>query len=210
MNAEKPNRPIDAIVFDIGNVLLTFDYSLAINTISRRNNLPSPPDEKQLFAIRDLYERDALSHEGFLAQTRSLFSDQGTEKEFIADWVDIFEPNQPMIDFVKARAAADTHPLYLLSNIGKIHADYLLNKHSFFEHFQDTAFSYKLRAAKPESAIYERTSRHLHLENSQVLFIDDREENILAARAHGWTAIHYDYTRHDDFLRQIVGLGLTP
>ncbi|MFV0337270.1 MAG: HAD family hydrolase, partial [Chthoniobacterales bacterium] len=187
------HRPIDAIIFDIGNVLLKFDYSLAIHAIVSRNKQSSPPKESQVFQLRDSHERGDLTHADFLAQVRLLFSDQGTEEEFIKDWAAIFEPNQPMIDFVKARAELNTHPLYLLSNIGKIHADYIQNTYAFLEHFEGAAFSYKLSSMKPEAAIFNRTSEKFALEKAHVLFIDDRLENVLAAQRHGWTSLHYDY-----------------
>jgi putative hydrolase of the HAD superfamily len=52
----------------------------------------------------------------------------------------------------------------------------------------DWFFSSELRMAKPDPAIYEAVTAKLGVEPTAVLFFDDREVNVEAARAAGWRA----------------------
>ena len=55
--------------------------------------------------------------------------------------------------------------------------------------------------AKPEAAIYIATAQALQTAPANILFIDDREDNIAGAQAAGLQAIHYSYNDHPAFER---------
>ena len=50
-----------------------------------------------------------------------------------------------------------------------------------------------LNAVKPESAIYALAEQELRVDPSRILFFDDLEDNVLAARARGWDAVRVDH-----------------
>jgi len=201
------NSSITAIVFDIGNVLLKFDYTLAADRLKQKNSLTQLPDRDEVVEIKNLYESGRLTREEFLARVRPLFADLGTDEEFMAIWADIFEVNEPMVEFVQQ--VAGRVPIYLLSNIGCIHLEHIRRQYAFFQQFDGGVFSYQVTCAKPEPEIYVRATESLRLEPSTTLFIDDLPENIEEATRQGWRGLRYQFQKHADFLSAVRRLGLT-
>jgi putative hydrolase of the HAD superfamily len=94
----------------------------------------------------------------------------------------------------------------LLSNIGDAMEQGVLDRCDWLHEFDHHTFSHRLLMAKPEAANYLYAAAGLQLPPEEILFIDDREENVAAARALGMRAIHY--TTHTAFLEELDGLGL--
>jgi putative hydrolase of the HAD superfamily len=67
--------------------------------------------------------------------------------------------------------------------------------------FNHHTFSHRLRMVKPEAAIYRHAIAGLGVPAENVLFIDDREENVEAARAAGLQAIQY--VDHASFVKAL-------
>jgi putative hydrolase of the HAD superfamily len=72
----------------------------------------------------------------------------------------------------------------------------------------DWFFSSELRVAKPDPRIYEAVTARLAVEPSAVIFFDDRQVNVEAARAAGWRAELW--TSADVVHRTLRDLGLVP
>lgn len=65
--------------------------------------------------------------------------------------------------------------------------------HGFEAITDDIVYSHEVGLAKPDPAAYELTTRRLGVEPAEVLFLDDVEANVDAARAFGWHAVlHVD------------------
>ena len=119
-------------------------------------------------------------------------------------------PNQPMIDWA---ATLQRFPITtgILSNIGDAMETGVLERCPWLHHFSQLTFSHRLRLAKPDERLYQVAIAQLGHPAHEVLFLDDRIENVEAARRAGLTAIQY--TGHENFLRsleetQIEGLPL--
>lgn len=63
--------------------------------------------------------------------------------------------------------------------------------HGFEEVTDDIVYSHEVGLAKPDPAAYELVTRRLGVEAAEVLFLDDVEANVVAARALGWHAVLY-------------------
>ena len=81
----------------------------------------------------------------------------------------------------------------------------LLKKFEWLCGFYHCTWSYRLRLAKPEDAIYKAAAKSLETPAGSILFVDDKMENIEAARAAGMQAIQY--RDHDSFEREMEELG---
>ena len=75
--------------------------------------------------------------------------------------------------------------LGLLSNIPPELADEFLERHAWLGRFDVLGFSCRIGRVKPEPAAFEWCIKALGIEPAEILFIDDREENVRAARACG-------------------------
>ncbi|MFD7221068.1 HAD-IA family hydrolase [Streptomyces sp. NPDC059892] len=89
-----------------------------------------------------------------------------------------------MVALVGELAAAGRR-IALLSNIPEELAVHYEEHHRWLKHFEVRAFSCRIGHAKPEPAAYAWCLRALGLEPGRVLFVDDRDENIRAARDTG-------------------------
>lgn len=61
--------------------------------------------------------------------------------------------------------------------------------HGFEDVTDDIVYSHEVGLAKPDPAAYELVARRLDVEAGEVVFLDDVEANVVAARALGWHAV---------------------
>jgi putative hydrolase of the HAD superfamily len=80
-------------------------------------------------------------------------------------------------------------------------------RHPWIEAFDHNTWSHALNLAKPEPEIYRHAAEGLATPSENILFIDDRAENITAALAVGMQAIQY--TDHAAFEQEMRTRGLT-
>jgi putative hydrolase of the HAD superfamily len=81
--------------------------------------------------------------------------------------------------------------LLFLSNMPAPYAAHLEREHECVRWFEDGVFSGRVRAAKPEPAIFRLAAERFGEAPEQLVFIDDVVENVEAARALGWNAIQF-------------------
>lgn len=198
---------VDAVVFDLGNVLLKFDYYIAANRLMEKNRLASLPDRKPVVDAKAALEAGAIDRAEFLRRVRPLFSDAGSDEDFLVIWRDIFEENLPMSAL--ATRLSTQLPTYLLSNISCIHQEHVFATYPVFHTFRDAVFSYRAGVMKPDPKIYEIAARQFGIDPARTVFFDDMPENIEAARSLGWLAIPYDYRDHAAAEHELRALGVT-
>jgi epoxide hydrolase-like predicted phosphatase len=198
---------IDAVVFDIGNVLLKFDYLVAGHRLMTHNGLTELPDRANIVAAKAALEGGKIDRAEFLRLVRPEFLHTGSDADFIAMWEDIFEENEPMTRLATSLAESGM-PTYLLSNISCIHHEFIFRQYPVFETFRDGVYSYKAGAMKPEPRIYRMAIEQFGIDPSRTVYLDDLEENIVAANEAGLRGVVYDYRRHDEALEQLRNAGL--
>jgi len=82
--------------------------------------------------------------------------------------------------------------LYFLSNMPAPYARALERRHDFLHWFDGGVFSGDVQLVKPEPAIYALLESRYALVPECTVFIDDLPANVMAARARGWRAIHFE------------------
>jgi FMN phosphatase YigB (HAD superfamily) len=94
--------------------------------------------------------------------------------------------------------------VYLLSNIGDLHWDFLKGAIGVESIGHGALPSFKARAAKPDAAIYRQAEKTFGLEPARTVFIDDLLPNVDTARQRGWRTIHHlDYASTLQRLREM-------
>jgi HAD superfamily hydrolase (TIGR01509 family) len=204
---ESSRPPVRAVLFDIGNVLLRFDFKLALDKLAAQSDVKDAVEALSLIdRVKMSYEDGQIDRAAFLRAAFDVLRFRGTEADFIAAWEDIFEPNAPMVALVE-----ELHgrlPLYLLSNTNDIHLDYLRRRYAFFGRFEGGVFSHEAHASKPGREIFEIVRRQCGLEPGATFFIDDLLPNIETARALGFQCHHYHHERHDALIAQLRDAGV--
>jgi putative hydrolase of the HAD superfamily len=197
-----------AFLFDIGNVLLRFDFSLALKRLAAQSEVH---DEVEALALIDqvkvAYEDGRIDRAAFVRGVFDVLRYRGSAADFISAWEEIFEPNEPMVALVEKLHGR--FPLYLLSNTSDIHRDYVFRRYPFFQRFTAGTYSYAVRASKPGPEIYKIATRQLGITPGTTFFIDDLLPNIETARSLGFICHHYHHERHGDLLTQLAAHGIS-
>lgn len=201
------SSPIRAFLFDIGNVLLRFDFSLALKKVAAQSKIHDALEVLgTVDRVKVAYEDGQIDRQAFLRAAFDVIGYSGSEADFIAAWEDIFEPNAPMFSLVEQLHGR--FPLYLLSNTSDIHRDYIFRRYPLFEKFTAGVYSYEVHASKPGREIYEIACRDLGIEPGATFFIDDLLPNIETARTLGFNAHHYHHDRHAALLADLRAVGI--
>ena len=89
------------------------------------------------------------------------------------------------------RLHAAGRPLYYLSNMPAPMAAHLQATHGFLGLFEDGVFSGHVGHNKPEPAIYDLAAQRFGHPAEELVFLDDHDPNVAAARALGWNALQF-------------------
>ncbi|MEO6802736.1 MAG: HAD family phosphatase [Granulicella sp.] len=201
-------RSLEGVLFDFGRVL------------------SGPPNPAAWAHMRELtaFEEEAL-HRGYWAHRHAYDEGKHTGEEYwhlvAADNGTVFtaeqvtallaadnalwtDPNLPMIDWA-LRLHRSGIRIGILSNMGDAMKEGVLASFDWINEFDHHTWSHMLGIAKPAEAIYRHAAEGLGVAPGKILFIDDRPENIEAARAFGMHAIQYG--DHAEFLREMEAQG---
>jgi putative hydrolase of the HAD superfamily len=201
---------ISAVLFDFGLVLSGPPDPDARRRMETILNTTHPELRDAYWRHRDNYDLGILNGAGFWRTVGAEVGHPPSEDELAqlleAD-VDLWtQPNQAMIDWAIAvqRAGISTG---ILSNMGDAMESGIVGRFRWIGGFQHCTFSHHLGIAKPDERIYRHVIAAVGEPANATLFIDDRIENVEAARAVGLQAIQY--TSHADFLRELRKADLT-
>jgi HAD superfamily hydrolase (TIGR01509 family) len=184
-------KPI--FIFDLGKVLVDFDYSIAAKKIRARSS--KPPTEADLFAnVTDLlidFETGLITRETFFETIREAVGFQGSHAEFGEYFAKIFAPIPSMIE-LQATLRQLGYRTYIFSNTNDLAVEHIRQDYPFFQHFDGYILSYEVKAMKPNPPIYEAMELMCGHRGADLLYIDDRPENIAAGAGRGWQTICHE------------------
>ena len=183
---------VEAVVFDIGNVLLEWNperaYDRWIGEARRR----------ALFAACDLLGmHEAVDRGGDLATVvqdfAALHPDWRDEILLWRDrWLEMVGPeidgSVALLDALRARGV----PVFALSNFGRGTFEMTRRHYPFLDRFDRLYLSGHIGVNKPDAEIYRRVEEDCGIAPTGLLFVDDRPENIAAATARGWQGHVFD------------------
>ncbi|HMF53934.1 MAG TPA: HAD family phosphatase [Edaphobacter sp.] len=199
---------IEAVLFDYGMVLSAPPDPAAWQRMREISGFEEGTLERGYWAPRHAYDRGDLTGLEYWEKVAASGGISFTHKqvtELIAADVDLWTRlNAPMLEWAQSlqRAGVRTG---ILSNIGDAMTDGLLKKFEWINGFHHCTWSYRLRVAKPEAQIYRAAAEGLETPPEKILFLDDKIENIEAARSTGMQAIQYG--DHETFKREMEDRG---
>lgn len=196
----------DAYLFDIGNVIITFDFSKAARKLAPYSTVPADEALPLVAPLTVELELGHLTPEEFIAAASQQIGFTGDSAFFRSAFEDIFELNHLMVAFineVKSKGAA----LYLLSNTNSIHVPFFEAAYPVFDLFDGRVYSHEVGLMKPDPAIYEVAKDSLSLVPERTLYIDDLPANCVAGRAAGFPTVPYSAAHHDEFLEAVAQLA---
>ena len=189
---EKPIAKFSVIVFDLGNVLIPFDYNPLIKKFNDiRNNLGDKFASfyKDNYEIHRNYERGKISTEEFIATMLKVLNYNMTAEEFCKLFSSVFTVNEKVVELLPVLKRKYT--LVLLSNTNEIHRNYGWQKYKFINQFEKLVLSYEVGFVKPESKIYRSVEEFTGKPACEHFFIDDIKEYADAAKNLGWGGVQF-------------------
>jgi glucose-1-phosphatase len=185
---------IEFVYFDLGNVLLSFDPAKACNNLATLFARTPKQVHDALYGsgLEDEFEHGRVTPDELVAElSRHLQVDPKTVRaaEVLDGMSDMFTEIEPMIGVIQA-VRDRGYRVGLLSNTCWAHWDWIgrQNYAVFKTPFEQLVVSYEIGAMKPSPAIYEAAEAMAKVAPSQLMFIDDKPENIAAAKQRGWNA----------------------
>ncbi len=180
----------EVVVFDLGKVLVDFDYNIAARKISSGGRMT--PDEVQAYIDHSpllyRFETGLMTNENFFNEICAATGFGGEFDEFCCHFSDIFSPIEPMIAWHQSLRDKGI-PTYIFSNTNELAIRHIRQRFPFFANFTDYILSYEHGAMKPNVKLYEVVERISGKRGDAILYLDDRAENVAAGAARGWQTI---------------------
>lgn len=194
-----------AIIFDIGNVLIDFDFPRLLWMISENSRVP----------LEDL--GGTWTHEDTVAVETGKIDSQDHYRQYADSiglkwsydvwksvWMDIYSINEAGMAILNEYRAKG-FPLYVLSNLAEYNKEAIEMKFDyFFTLFNRLFFSYELGLLKPAPEIYSSVCAIIETPPEKCIFIDDLPENVDGARSIGMKALQFKSDRYHS-MRTIIG-----
>ena len=180
------------VIFDLGKVLLDFDFAIAAKKLARY----SPQEEDQILKsinqspLLHTFERGDCSEAQFFQQLNVECRLAASLEELKKCFAEIFTPVPSMIGFMESLKERGI-PVMVFSNTNVTAVDYIRAAFPFFERFDAYCLSYEHGCMKPDTTLYGVAQSMTRCRPENLLFLDDRTENVNAARQIGWNAIHH-------------------
>ncbi|MCD6115747.1 HAD family phosphatase [bacterium] len=184
---------IKAILFDIGDVLVDVKTDSSLKKIEKLGPHISKKNLKLIFSDSrafDEFEKGFISSYEFYIKILKELKTEFAYEEFIDLWCDIFFDKPESYKLLTKLKSM--YKLGLLSNTNSLHIEFLKNNYNFFKLIDYEFYSYVLHSAKPDKAIYEKAILKTGFLPAELLFIDNKEENVIAAESAGMKSLRYE------------------
>ncbi len=198
---------IKNIVFDIGNVLVSFDpYAYFIEIFKDECKTRKLCEIMFQDESWSKYDQGMLQKKDLEMIYQEKYPEQKEELVYMLHhWEFLMKENPDINQYMKELKEKGYH-LYVLSNISKDSADYLKKTQSFFSLIDGSILSYEYKIIKPDIRIYKKLFETYQLEPSTCIFLDDRKENIDMANKLGMKGIVYhDLKKAQNMISSIIG-----
>lgn len=178
------------VLFDLGNVLVNIHPPAFTRTLGVSDSVARENYREMIMDLVGKYEGGSLSTEEYMRLLDLMFENQySREKLEEAMLAVIGDPVHGMEEIVKR--VSNNARLALVSNTNQLHFEYSLKSVSALRFISQYFLSYRMKIVKPHPSFYEHVLDILNVHPGNVVFIDDLEENILAAQMAGMRGVRF-------------------
>ena len=177
---------IEAILFDLGKVLIDFNFRTGVEALHASCAISRDRFEEVLWDETWMrrYERGEISTNEFHSYLCESASLEMGLPEFLQTWSSVFLPDLLVSEELLVSLKRN-YPLIVVSNTNEAHIDFIRSRYRVLDYFDHHIYSYEVGSLKPDRKIFEHAIRVSGFRPEALFFTDDREENILAARELG-------------------------
>lgn len=186
----KKSKSIDNIVFDVGNVLVDFDWKgymvtlgfddEVINDLS--NTLMSDP-------LWNEFDRNTRPYDDIVEEFCQKYPAHAAEMRTFTHSVEKTIHCLPFTHTWLQDLKRKGYKLYILSNWSQQTYERSSEELSFEQYMDGAIWSFKVKTIKPEKEIYEKLIDTYHLDPSRTVYLDDRQENLDGAKPFGFQTL---------------------
>lgn len=192
MSAMDDPAPVEAVVFDVGRVLVEWDMRLLFA------RLIDDPERLDWFCANVVTEAWHAQHDAgrelgeMVAARKAEFpGNDALLDAYATRFLETIPGHVPgSLDIVRELAARGV-PLFAITNFATPFWREFRAGQPIFDLFGDIVVSGDEKLAKPDPLIFQRAARRFGLNPGAMLFIDDNAANIAAAAALGWQVHHF-------------------
>ncbi|MBV9770118.1 MAG: HAD family phosphatase [Bryobacterales bacterium] len=183
---------IKAILFDLGNVVIPFNFKLAYARMAQHCGCKPEevPARIRATGLVGPFEKGQIEAEPFVRELSAALKLNITHQEFCSWWTCVFLPDT-LVSESLLEDLGKRYRLLALSNTNPIHFAMLKEAYPLLRHFDDYVLSYEVGAAKPEARIYQAAIARSQCNADECFFTDDLALNVEAAREQGMEAVQF-------------------
>lgn len=178
---------IKNIVFDMGMVLVNFDWPAYLKSLPLPEEIKVTMVEKALgnTAVWNEHDRGVLSDEEFIefASKEAPEIKEGLRMymQGVGAIIEEYDYSKEWLHTLRERG----YQIYILSNYGATPFLYAREHFSYFGEAHGIVVSSDVKMIKPEPGIYQYLLDTYGLKPEETVFLDDRQDNIDMARSFG-------------------------
>jgi putative hydrolase of the HAD superfamily len=189
--------PIQAILYDLGNVILPFNHYQIAEKLCRSAQRKEFQDPQKLFSylfdlqkgVMNRFDVGKVSPRKFFQSLKENLGLSLSFDEFTPIWNDIFVEDQEVSQIILSQKGR--WRLGLLSNTDPLHFNYILTKFAIMKAFDKWILSYEVGFKKPAVEIFQTAIEWASVEPQKILFIDDVKTHVEVAISLGMHGIHF-------------------
>jgi glucose-1-phosphatase len=191
MNAPLNARDVDAIVFDLGGVLIELDFDRAFSHWAKAGGGSLDRVREQFWAQpHQGYEIGAIDTAAFFAALRTSLALDVSDADLEEGWNAIFPEEVAGIRPILA-SLAERFPLYVFSNTNVCHQRAWSSRFAeLLKPFHRVFTSCEMGKRKPAPEAFHAVAQAIEVPPERILFFDDTLVNVEGALAVGMQAVH--------------------
>jgi len=184
--------PVEAVVFDLGNVLIPFNPRwLFRKLLEDEASIDRFFVETGFDAWNTAMDAGRRFADGIAAHSRRFPHYRALFEAFFARWHEtVGEPIAESVEVLRALQKSGIRT-YALTNFSAETYPLAQARFPFLADFDGAVVSGHEGVVKPDPAIYQRLVERYSIVPARAVFIDDKLENVEAARRLGFNAIHF-------------------
>lgn len=169
----------------------------------------SEDEAKRVFLQSDemnkMYKVGKMTDEEFWSWAAKEWKVNKTAQELIDLLISGYDVDQRVAEAVRKVRVNGYKTLICTSNFpARING--LQKKFGFLNDFDVAVFSYEVGVNKPSPKLFEELIKRANLPAETIVFADDHQESVLAAKSAGLTALHFE--NFENFIEDLKNLGV--
>ena len=184
---------IKTVIFDLGKVIIPFDFKRGYQGLERVCSYPAAEIPKRIGAtdLVQRFESGKVEPKDFVEQLSRILDLRISYDQFCEIWSSIFLPD-PLIPESMLQGISQRFRLLLLSNTNAIHFRMLEQTYPLLRHFHHHVLSHRVGALKPSPIIYREAIARAECAADECFFTDDIPDYVAGAKREGIDAVQFE------------------